>query len=126
MDSIHIKVLSDKNLRKKALRTKQDWYEQKEFESGFYMDSYESQDVYKADESTIQRWVVNYIRHNLVQYDNFLEKIYGKVGIRDYYVDTKAILLQTIAEVYPTYTEECRRQISQCKMAASMRENLSK
>ena len=105
LKSIHIKILSDKTLRKKALKAKQDWYEQKEFESK----SYESHDVYKADESTVQRWVVNYIRHNLVKYDNFLEKIYGKVGVHECYVDTKVIILQKIAEVYPDYEEECRR-----------------
>lgn len=126
LNSIHIKILSDKTLRKKALKAKREWYEQKEFESGYYMEPSEIPNVNNTDESTMQRWVVNYIRHNLVKYDNFLEKIHGKVGVHDCYVDTKVIILQKIAEAYPSYAEECRRQISRCEMFASMRENLSK
>lgn len=126
LNSIRIQVLPDDMIRAKTLDAKQTWYTQSEFKDDFYLDPSEIPDAYGADELTIQRWVVNYIRHHLVQYNDFLDKICGKVGVQDCYVDTKVILLQKIAEAYPAYAKECRRQISHCKMEAGMRKNAGK
>lgn len=63
------------------------------------------------DKEVLQRWIVNYIRHNLVDYDDGLEIMYGKVGKIDTYPKFKEAILKKIASVYPQYAEECKRQI---------------
>lgn len=112
LNSIHIEVLPDNLLRKKALESKQKWYEINQLEQYGYSNSSDIPNVYTADKNTVNRWIVNYIRHNLVQYDNFLERIYGKVGVQDTYIDTKIFILEKIADTYPKYSKECQRQIS--------------
>lgn len=69
-------------------------------------------DVHEADEDTLIRWIVNYIRHNLVDYDNFLYKISGKVGSIGVYPEIKTAVLEKIAVAYPQYKEECERQMT--------------
>ncbi len=112
LNSIQIKVLPDSLLQEKALKSKQTWYEMNQLERYGYIDPSDIPNVYTADKNTVNRWVVNYIRHNLVQYDNFLERIYGKVGVHDTYIDTKIFILEKIADAYPKYSKECERQIS--------------
>lgn len=112
LNSIQIKVLPDSLLQEKALESKQTWYEMNQLERYGYIDPSDIPNVYTADKNTVNRWVVNYIRHNLVQYDNFLERIYGKVGVHDTYIDTKIFILEKIADAYPKYSKECERQIS--------------
>ena len=96
IDSITIKVLSDEELKTKALKAKQEWY---------------LKNAYTANEETINRWIVNYIRHNLVSYDNFLGSIDGKVGSVEAYPEVKIAVLEKIANTYPKYKDECERQI---------------
>ena len=67
--------------------------------------------AYTANEETINRWIVNYIRHNLVSYDNFLGSIDGKVGSVEAYPEVKIAVLEKIANTYPKYKDECERQI---------------
>ena len=64
-----------------------------------------------APEETMQRWVVNFIRHNLVSYDYTLHVHKGRVGINECYTDYKKAILMKIAEVYPQYADECKRQM---------------
>ncbi len=65
------------------------------------------------DISTLNRWVVNYIRHNLVNYSSMLYQLRGKIGKEKAYYALKNAILDKIAEVYPTYADECYRQ-KQC------------
>ncbi len=68
-----------------------------------------------ADEDTMQRWIVNYMRHNFFNYDETLCTNKGKVGIYDCYSDYKKAILMNIAEIYPKYADECNRQMSEAK-----------
>ena len=65
-----------------------------------------------ADRDTVRRWMVNYIRHNLTRYDEFLYEARGRTGIRFAYPEYRCAVLEEIARVYPELQEECKRQIS--------------
>lgn len=56
------------------------------------------------------RWVVNYIRHNLISYDSTLFDNKGKVGKDEAYPIFKKAVLDRIAATYPKYAAECKRQ----------------
>jgi len=61
-------------------------------------------------EETLNRWVVNYIRHNLVKYSEALYQVKGKTGKFDGYKTLKIEILYKIASAYPQFAEECHRQ----------------
>ena len=115
--SISISILPDDELRKRTLQEKQNWYNRHPHYNN-YDDEYSDldepiyKDVHEADEDTLIRWIVNYIRHNLVDYDNFLYKISGKVGSIGVYPEIKTAVLEKIAVAYPQYKEECERQMT--------------
>ena len=96
-----IKVVKVNHVHSKALLEKQLW------ESGF--ENYDF-NASNANKETQGRWVVNYIRHNLTDYDRVLYGAKGKVGIKDAYRLYKSAVLDEIAKVYPEYTKECQRQ----------------
>lgn len=54
--------------------------------------------------------MVNFIRHNLCEYDDSLEELFGLVGKDEVYQRLKSETLTRIAEVYPELKEECKRQ----------------
>lgn len=106
INSITITVLPENELKKRTLHAKQCWYD-----CHSYGKDYFEKDAYTADDDTINRWIVNYIRHNLVAYDHFLDGIKGKVGSMDAYPEVKIAILKKIAIAYPQYKEECDEQI---------------
>jgi hypothetical protein len=64
-----------------------------------------------SDEEFLMRIFVNYIRHKLTNYDEDIEKIFGKVGkIEAYYLLNKKIY-NKISEVYPSLKTECEKQL---------------
>lgn len=67
-------------------------------------------DVPTPDARTLERWMVNFIRHNLCDYDDNLDELFGLVGKEELYKKLKAETLAKIAEVYPELKEECKRQ----------------
>ena len=97
---------SDAQLREDAIDDRQAWYDYIAAERGMWNDSYAGD----ADESTIRRWVVNFIRHSLTDYDEDLYGMAGKVGCHEGYVLYRNAVLDKIAETYPQYKDECRRQ----------------
>lgn len=107
--SISIKILPDDELKKRTLRKKQEWYQCHPYYDEWGNPVYRT--VREADEYTLDRWIVNYIRHNLVDYDEFLYKIFGKVGSIEAYPRIKTAVLKKIANVYPQYKDECERQM---------------
>lgn len=110
IESISIKILPDDELRSKTLQAKQVWYQKhSHYDEDFDEDVVSN--AYEADEDTLVRWVVNYIRHNLLDYDDFLYRIDGKVGAMDAYPEVKVEVLKKIAVAYPKYSDECDRQI---------------
>ena len=66
--------------------------------------------VKNADEETTQRWIVNYIRHVLIDYDRIAYSLRGKIGGNYGYAALKLSILNKIAEVYPKYAGECEKQ----------------
>lgn len=54
-----------------------------------------------VDEGTLLRWELNFIRHNLSNYDEELKKLYGLVGKDELYSKYRNQLMKKIFEVYP-------------------------
>lgn len=67
--------------------------------------------VSNASEQDIVRWMVNYIRHNLTSYDDFMAEILGKTGVADLYEEVNKAVYKEIAQAYPSLKEECNRQL---------------
>lgn len=96
---ITVKRIDFNELRKLALLDKEIWYEV----TGQY---WRAPLVHFADEATITRWELNYIRHNLTNYDEELEKLRGRIGKDIAYCHYKDILMDKIYEVYPEFMQE--------------------
>lgn len=79
-----------------------------EYEDACY--EYENFTLRTPNEETLMRWVVNYIRHNLISYDSTLFDNKGKVGKDEAYPIFKKAVLDRIAATYPKYAAECKRQ----------------
>lgn len=100
VEKISVERIPLDKLRTLALDDKQDWYDL----------NLSERFAYDADENTVRRWMVNYVRHNMTMYDNLLIDWKGLVGIRNMYVSLHAQVLDKIAKVYPELHEECERQ----------------
>lgn len=106
LESIKIEHLDIGLIREYALKAKQNWYDDK-----FCMRSnvdYKTTD--NADEDTVTRWTVNYIRHQMTTYDEQLYHMKGRVGKNDMYREIHNHILDKIANVYPELAEECEQQ----------------
>lgn len=64
-----------------------------------------------TDEETVERWMVNYVRHELLDYDIELKKFFGQVGTDEVYIEYKNAVLEAIASAYPYLRDACMRQI---------------
>ena len=121
-DKIHVKIIPEDKLIHKVLCQ----HEQREREQSIYRGDYiyhsydrnlalktlqqaEGTDADYYD--TLVRWVVNYIRHKLTNYDRDLINLNGQTGKDRAYTSYKQIVLQKIAEVYPQYAQECENQM---------------
>ncbi|GAA1023932.1 hypothetical protein Aple_091210 [Acrocarpospora pleiomorpha] len=67
--------------------------------------------VADVDELTLQRWVVNYLRHELTGYEVEVEALFGRVGRAEGMRLLRRRIYAAIASAYPTLTEECHRQL---------------
>ena len=106
-DKITVKRIDIDTLLGLTLRAKQDHYDWM-FE--LYNNDY-CNDAYSADESTRERWMVNYIRHNLTEYEDGLDNLYGRTGKDDAYHMLYQAVMEKIALVYPELADECKNQI---------------
>ena len=93
-------------IKKETIQAKEDWYDYIAFEHNQYFKS----NCKNVDKQTMKRWMVNYIRHNLLEYDEDIYDMHGKVGISGEYIRYKNAVLDKIAEVYPELQDECERQ----------------
>jgi hypothetical protein len=64
----------------------------------------------KSDKSFLQRIQVNYIRHMLTSYDNNLEEIFRRAGVKDAYKVIRNKVFTEIGNAYPYLKQECNRQ----------------
>ena len=62
----------------------------------------------------LAKWTVNYIRHNLTEYDDTLWQVNSTTNSRDY-LEYKIEVLRKIGVVYPNYIEEVMIQIDNLK-----------
>lgn len=92
--NIEVERMDIDTLRNETLADKEAWY--------FVTNQFErAESVYFADEETVRRWELNYIRHNLTKYDEELEELFGQVGKNDAYWEYKDRIMKKIYEVYP-------------------------
>ena len=73
---------------------------------------YSLQDYQCVDQATKDRWAVNYIRHELMDYDYILYLIKGKVGVQDAYDMLYEAVTETISEKYPELSRAANGQYS--------------
>lgn len=106
IESINIERMDYGALREAAIKDKQDRYN--------YYDckclSEYHRDAYGADEDTIKRWMVNYVRHKKTDYDEQLYDMKGRTGKNELYYELRNLILDRIAEVYPELAQECASQ----------------
>jgi hypothetical protein len=62
---------------------------------------------------TLIRWVVNYIRHELSDYDAQLELLPSTIAANQARASIRHRLYQNIAKTYPPLAGECARQLSE-------------
>lgn len=99
-----VKKIALPELRKLTLEAKQAWYDYTEqsWNKGYCAE--------QAPEPVVQRWMVNYIRHNLVEYDEGCDRLFGKTGCQEAHILLKSIILDKIADVYPDLAGEALKQ----------------
>uniref|UniRef100_A0AAU8B6H9 Uncharacterized protein n=1 Tax=Dulem virus 39 TaxID=3145757 RepID=A0AAU8B6H9_9CAUD len=105
-EGISVTVIDEERLIKRTLQAKREWYNYQ----AAIRDNFDYFDFREVDIETLQRWVVNYIRHNLVKYDPVVDSLIGRVGKQEAYCFFKNAVLDKISEAYPKYSEECNRQ----------------
>lgn len=60
--------------------------------------------------SFLERITVNYIRHDLTEYDTHLEEVAGRIGVDEAKQVIRRRVYEEMAAIYPEYSEECKRQ----------------
>lgn len=102
--SIHVQRIDMQSLQKLTIAAKQKWY-----------DINGKDEIVDPSKETVERWMVNYIRHNLCEYDDSLYTLFrpGKMADKDkLYPKVKRETLAKIAQVYPELADECEAQRS--------------
>lgn len=100
--AIHVQRVELPELERLALASQQRWY-----------DSRGRGEIEFPDREDVDRWMVNYIRHELCEYDDSLYTLFrpGKMADKDkLYPKVKRETLAKIAQVYPELAEECKAQ----------------
>jgi hypothetical protein len=69
-------------------------------------------DVSRVDPLTLERWKVNYLRHQLTDYDHFLDDLFGLTGKAEATRLLRIRVYAAIGKAYPDLAAECRRQLS--------------
>jgi hypothetical protein len=76
-----------------------------------HSDPRETVDRKKADRSTLNRWKVNYLRHELIRFDATIESLFGQIGRAAAEKLLRRRALETIGKTYPDLLDECQRQL---------------
>ena len=92
--SVTVERIDLEDLQEFTLEEKQYWYDNN-WNSDYY------RNAYSADEETIKRWMVNFIRHNLSDYEEQLEILEGRTGKNKGYWHFKIKLAEEMKRVYP-------------------------
>lgn len=100
--SIHVQRIDMQSLQELTIAAKQKWY-----------DVNGKDEIVAPSKETVERWMVNYIRHKLCEYDDSLYMLFrpGSLADKDeLYPKIKRETLAKIAQVYPELAEECEAQ----------------
>jgi hypothetical protein len=65
----------------------------------------------QSDPAFLERITVNFIRHELTEYDEGLEEVAGRIGVDEAAALIRQRVYAEIARIYPEYADECKRQI---------------
>lgn len=68
-------------------------------------------DAAKADTATLNRWKVNYLRHQLTRFDATIEGLFGQIGRAAAEKLLRRRALEAIGKTYPDLLDECQRQL---------------
>ena len=71
---------------------------------------YEKFATAKSDEGFIRRICVNFIRHELSEYESQLDQAHGRINAETARTNIRRRILDAIAKAYPWLSDECRRQ----------------
>lgn len=104
--AINVKVINVEELINLAIAEKKKYYEQIGEPELTYITRG------NTDEGTIARWSVNYIRHELTNYNKDLYDLSEKVETQEVYGKYKVAVLEEIAKAYPQFKPECERQMA--------------
>lgn len=66
-----------------------------------------------VDPVFLERITVNYIRHELTEYDEALMEVAGKAGVSQAVAEIRQRVYSAIAQAYPELSKECARQIKE-------------
>lgn len=105
IESINISVISVK--QKDLVADAVDSYNEFQLDRG----NYNGTATLKCDKEFLDRIVVNYIRHNLTEYDEGLDLLYKRVGQQKAYQLLREKVFSAIAKAYPNYKNECSKQL---------------
>lgn len=112
-NSIKVEVIADRDLVSQTIDAKNEWFDRI---SQFRDDAFLCErSAYSAPDEVKTRWIVNYIRHNLTDYDEAFYSAKGKCGFSSLYGKYRNMVLDKIAAAYPKYADECERQ-KQCNI----------
>lgn len=95
---IDVPEMPEDELRKKAVKSYNDFKEQRAMERDDF--EFEPATV-DADDAFLNRISLNYLRHRCTRYEKELNQIFGKVGVDDAYVILKEKINNSILEKYP-------------------------
>lgn len=114
LSKLKVRQLPFEEVKRRTLREKQEW--------DMWCGSFETVPMNgsSVNKKTLDRWCVNYIRHQLTVYDEVLEQLERKTGKQEAYELAFTTILNKIGEVYPMLQEECERQIEQKEMEWNM------
>jgi hypothetical protein len=108
--NIKIEKREHQELVKNAIRSYNTFKENIAWERGRDDYDYEPASL-NSDWGFLERITVNFLRHNLSDYDNRLETLFGKVGKAEAYNILNRKIYDKIAQVYPQLSDECERQM---------------
>ena len=109
--NVKVAVIDLKELEKKTIEAQQDWYDYQKGKHWYRGDYDYFESVDGADDETLERWMVNYIRHELTSYDYRLDELYNRIGKGQAYMKLYSGIMGKIADAYPKFSDECKRQI---------------
>lgn len=104
--SVDVERMDLEDVEEYTLEEKQSWYNYNFFK---FNNIEEMRNAYIADEETVKRWMVNYIRHNLTNYDEELRGLKHRTGKSKGYIHYKMKLAEEMKKVYPELEKEINK-----------------